>query len=397
MFINLDANASSTILPEVRASVAELLHGALNPSSIHRSGQAARALVEEARAELQKLLELPPHSRIIFTSGATEANNLAVLAPFLSGRATPALGGPGVSIVTSSVEHQSVLAPIALAESWGNSVAKIPVSTEGLLSEDQLFAALGSSTKLVSLMLANNETGHVFPLAALTAAIRERSPGVFIHSDAVQLVGKGPLSFSALGVDALTLSGHKLGALGGVGALVLAEGAPLEPLLRGGAQEGYLRAGTENVLGIVSLGVAARVIRSNLRARILRMREGTQFLRALLSAELPYVRWNTPEEGALPNTLSLTIPGVPADDLVVAMDLEGVGISSGAACSSGKPLPSHVLLAMGRSMAEARSTIRLSLEASYETDQLERAARVLIQCVKRFNSVVRSEGAARVA
>jgi cysteine desulfurase len=398
VFINLDANASCSVLPEVKASVADHFLGqqllTLNPSSIHKAGQLARALVEEARAEIRQLLGLTSHARVVFTSGATEANNLAILSPFLTARTARQEFGRGFSIVTSSVEHQSVLGPVALAESWGNSVARISVSEEGVLSEEQLFSALGADTKLVSLMLANNETGHLFPVSSFTAAIRERSPLAFIHSDGVQLVGKGPVSFPELGVDALTISGHKLGALGGVGALILAEGAHLEPLVRGGAQEGYLRAGTENVMGIVSLGAAAKVLRATLSARVLKMREGSHFLRALLAAELPQVRFNTPEDGALPNTLSLTIPGVPADDLVVALDLEGVCISSGAACSSGKPLPSHVLIAMGRTLSEARSTIRLSLEAGHDLSQLERAARVLIHCVKRFSSVFRSEGAA---
>ena len=383
MFINLDANASSSLLPEVSASLSEYLSGPLNPSSVHRLGQRARGLVEDARAEVRLLLELSSHDRVVFTSGATEANNAAILSPFLLKGAVSQCAQSGASLVTSSVEHQSVLAPAALVEEWGASVARIPVSSQGELDEAALLTALGPDTKLVSLMLANNETGHIFSLQNLTQAIRERAPHALLHSDGVQLVGKAPVSFPELGVDLLTISGHKLGALGGVGALIVRDGTETQAFLRGGSQEGYLRAGTENVLGVISLGIAAKVIRSTLRARTDRMKAAATLLRERLTRELPQLKWNTPLEGALPNTLSITIPGVPADDLVVALDLEGVCISSGAACSSGKPLPSHVLKAMGRNAEEARSTVRLSVEADYAAGQIEFAAGAIVKCIQR--------------
>jgi cysteine desulfurase len=235
-------------------------------------------------------------------------------------------------------------------------------------------------------MYANNETGQIFALEEIAAQARALNPEILIHSDAVQAIGKTAFNFSSLGLDMITVSGHKLGALSGVGALVLKNGFEFEPQILGGPQEQYLRAGTENVLGIVSLGEAAKHIRKNLKQRIACLGELKKEALEIIGRDLPQAVVHCRGISSLPNTLSLRIPGILADDLVVAMDLEGVLISSGAACASGKPEPSHVLVAYGLSPAEARETIRLSFTAELSLEDLRLGLKTLVHCVKRMQA-----------
>lgn len=377
--INLDANASYGVLPEVQAALAGAYDG-LNPSSIHTGGQRARAAIERARDSLARLLRLRGGERIVFTSGATESNITAIEAPF---HATPTgFAAEGPRWVTTALEHHSVLEPCARLGRRGIRGTVI-TPAGGAVSGGELAPVVTPATQLVSVMAANNETGHVSPLGEVVDVVRARSPRCLIHTDGVQLLGKLNLNPFEAGVDAVSVSAHKIGGLAGVGALILREGLEVPPLLVGGPQETRYRAGTENVSGIVAFGLAAEVVARDLAARIERMRSGAAFLRDELSRTVPDISFNSPPEGGLPNTLSVTVPGIRADDVVVALDLLGVYVSSGAACASGKPEPSHVLLARGLSEAAARATVRLSLRADHSPAELARAAGAFAHAVAR--------------
>lgn len=384
--INFDANANHTLLPEVREALRRFPKDALNPSSVHQGGQRARALVEEAREEIRQLLNLTPGDKVVFTSGATEANNTAVLAPFwkyfAKSRGMEPLGNP--AIVSSAIEHPSVLEPIKRLERMGIKSALLSPNQNGSFEAGAFLSACSTETKLLSLMLANNETGQILDVAAITRAVKAKFPGLIVHCDAVQAVGKLKFEFSALGTDLMSISAHKLGGLAGSGALIIKEGLQSEALLCGGVQELGLRAGTENVLGIVAFGVAARVLRQKLSENITALQQNRDFLVHYLRENIADAVFNLYGPACLPNTVSLRIPAIKADDLVVALDLEGVCTASGAACAAGKPEPSHVLLAMGLSREQAASTIRISLEACYRPGDLELGARKIVECVKRM-------------
>ncbi len=382
MIIDCDANA--TYAPDEDIQEFILAHwGALgNPSSLHRGGQRARALLEEARASVRGLLKTGQGAQVIFTSGATEANNTCIAA---------GAERPG-RLVSSLVEHPCVLEPLRALQSRGREVVLVAPDSDGVVAPDAVEAVVNAETAFVSVMAANNEVGVINDVAEISARIRRRAPGALIHTDAAQLLGKGELSFDSMGVDLLTLSGHKLGALSGVGAIVAREGLHVSPYVRGGPQEGKVRGGTENVLGIATLGAVAEALRWDLPTRMESMRRiRDEFERAVVTSVSGCVI-NGPQRERLPNTSSVFIPGVRADDLVVAMDLEGVLISSGAACSSGKPEPSHVLLAMGQEEERVRSTVRVSFRADQPAGTGERVVEVLSRAVARMRSVGGSLG-----
>jgi cysteine desulfurase len=331
----LDWNATAPLRPAAAKAIADALALGGNPSSVHRQGRAARRLVEESRAVVSTLAGASPDG-VVFTSGGTEANQLA-------------LHGAGRErVLVSAVEHSSISQAVPDAE-------RVSVDGDGLVDPAALAALLETDTRpaLVSVMLANNETGVIQPVAELAAVAHAH--GALFHCDAVQAAGKIPLSFAALGADLLTLSAHKIGGPAGIGALVLAPGVEVTQLLRGGGQERNRRAGTENLAGIAGFAAAARVCNPAEYVRVQALRDG---LEAALPPEAVVI-------GAaalrLPNTSAVAMPGVPAETQVIALDLDGVMVSAGAACSSGKVGPSHVLAAMGLAPEIATCTIRVSL------------------------------------
>jgi cysteine desulfurase len=339
--IYLDYNATAPVRPEAAAAVAAALQAVGNPSSVHGFGRAARRLVEDAREHVAALANARPEE-VIFTSGGTEANALA-------------LGGTGAArLIVSTVEHESVLrnAPQATALPVGRDGVADLAALAGLLAQ-----GAGQPT-LVSLMLANNETGVIQPVAEAAALARRH--GALIHCDAVQAAGKIPVDMAALAVDLLSLSAHKLGGPQGSGALVLRDGVRLTALVNGGGQERSRRAGTENVPGIAGFGAAARTAAADL-AGAGRIRE----LRDRLEAGIRAASGRAVVHGAgaprLPNTSCIGLPGLSAETQMMALDLAGIAVSSGAACSSGKVRASHVLRAMGLSPEEAGCAIRVSL------------------------------------
>jgi cysteine desulfurase len=258
-----------------------------------------------------------------------------------------------------------------------------------LITSESVAAAVTPDTALVSIMAANNETGVINPIAEIVTKVRAIAPRALIHTDGAQLLGKGAISMREMGVDLLTISAHKIGALSGVGALCIRDGVHLEPLILGGPQESKLRGGTENVLGISAFGAVADMIASELPARVESMRAARDAFEERLARAIPDVEFNGAHRDRLPNTSNVYIPGVRADDLIVAMDLERILISSGAACTSGKPEPSHVLLAMGQSEERTRGTIRVSFRADLSDDDGVRVVNALTNAVTRMRRMTR--------
>ena len=336
----LDWNATAPVRPEATAAVVAALSALGNPSSVHRAGRAARRLLAEARATVAALVGAQPDA-IVFTSGGTEANALALQA------------FPGRRPIVSALEHDSVLAAAPDA-------AVIPARADGRVDLAALDARLGDDTRpaLVSVMLANNETGVIQDVAAAAAIAHRR--GALLHCDAIQVAGKIAVDIAALDVDLMSLSAHKLGGPMGVGALVVRHALPLQPLLRGGGQERRLRAGTENLPGIAGFGAAASAAAAALDAyaRIAILRDDMQ--QRLLALAPDAVVFGT-QATRLPNTLCLAMPWVASSTQVIALDLAGVMVSAGSACSSGKVARSHVLDAMGVAPALAECAIRISL------------------------------------
>jgi cysteine desulfurase len=337
----LDWNATAPLRAEARAAMLAALDVLGNPSSPHAEGRRARAIVEDAREQVAALVGARP-AEVVFTSGGTEANNTVLAA------------GWG-TILVSGIEHDSVLAPARAAKA---RIVELPVGRTGVVQFRAPAAVDGAGRVLLSLQMANNETGVLQPVTEVAAVARER--GVFVHTDAVQAAGRTAVDFRALGVDYLTLSAHKIGGPKGVGALVIHERATLPALIAGGGQERRRRAGTENVAAIAGFGAAAEAARRDLA----RMPE-IAALRDRLEGE---VRAVTPEAivigaGAerLPNTTSIALAGASAETLVIAFDLAGIAVSAGAACSSGKVGASHVLDAMELEPGLARAAIRVSL------------------------------------
>jgi cysteine desulfurase len=360
--VYLDWNATTPLRAEARAAMAAAWELSGNPSSVHAEGRQARRLVEEARATLASAVGALPRN-IIFTSGGTEANSLAL---------TPGLRrGPGLPVerlLVSAIEHASVLSGGRFA---ADAIDIIGVTDEGLLDLDRPRAMLGGGPPaLVSVMLANNETGAVQPVVQVAEIVH--AAGGLLHVDAIQAFGKIPLDINAMNADLLTLSAHKIGGPKGIGAVILAEGMlGLEPLLRGGGQELGRRAGTENVAGIAGFGAAAKAAMGALSADAIRLESLRNRLeRGLRQAPDTIVFSETVRR--LPNTTLFTVPGLKAETAVIGFDLEGIAVSSGSACSSGKVQPSHVLEAMGFGPKLAQGAVRLSLGWSTSEADVDR-------------------------
>jgi cysteine desulfurase len=368
----LDYNATAPLRPEVREAMIAALDAHGNPSSVHAEGREARALVESARAKVAALSGARAED-VIFTSGGSEANALALAAQ----------AGEAWHCYMSAVEHPSVLAG---SRFYRESTSKIPVSSDGVIDLDVLAAELakhhlGGWRPFFSLMAANNETGAIQPVAAAAEIVH--AAGGLLHTDAVQVAGRLTLDFGALGADMMTLSAHKIGGPKGIGALVLREGVSVEPLIKGGSQERRRRAGTENVAAIVGFGVAAELAVADLdeAAELASLRDELE--RGALEVE-PGAVVVSSRVARLPNTSCITVPGTKAETLVIGLDLAGVAVSAGSACSSGKVEASHVLSAMGLSPELARGAIRVSLGIGTTSADIERFIGAWSELIKRM-------------
>ncbi|WP_370154993.1 cysteine desulfurase family protein [Ferrovibrio sp.] len=360
--VYLDYNATAPLRPVAREALLAALAAPANPSSVHGFGRAARKIAESARESVAALAGAAP-KRVVFTSGGTEANNLALRL---------AIRQAGVTrLVVAAIEHDSVLRP---ARAAGLPLVEVPAGPDGIVDPAAIVAALdgGEGPALVCLMLANNETGAVQPVAEVTRLAHAR--GALVLCDAVQAAGKIPLDLAALGCDFLTLSAHKLGGAAGTGALVCRDDWTPAPLLLGGGQELGQRAGTENLSGIAAFGAAADAARAGLAAEAARLAGLRNRLQGLLTAACPAAPVHAGHAERLPNTLCIGMPGVPAETQVMALDLAGVAVSAGSACSSGKVTPSHVLTAMGLPDQAAREALRFSLGWASTAADVERAA-----------------------
>ncbi|MCP3470037.1 cysteine desulfurase [Bradyrhizobium sp. CCGUVB1N3] len=361
--VYLDWNATTPLRPEARAAMVAAYDLVGNPSSVHAEGREARRLIEAARAALASAVGGLPRN-VIFTSAGTEANALA-LSPGLKGPS----GGPVERLLVSAVEHASVLAGGRFP---ADAITQIRVTRSGVVDLDHLKALLGSAPPaLVSIMAANNETGALQPVAEAARIVHEA--GGLLHVDAIQALGKITFDIKKVGADLATFSAHKIGGPKGIGALVVAEGVTgLEPVLRGGGQELGRRAGTENVAGIAGFGAAVSAAVQALAEDAERLRSFRNRLENGLRT-VPGTMIFSEDVGRLPNTTLFTAPGLKAETAVIGFDLEGIAVSSGSACSSGKVQPSHVLSAMGFDPKTAQGAVRLSLGWSTQEADINRA------------------------
>ena len=384
MRIDLDANATTPVLPEVLEAMQPFwLERYGNPSSTHQSGRRARGAVEQARIALASLLHCSA-KEIVFTSGGTESDNLAlcgVLQPFLDRHET-------AHLITTQIEHHAVLFAAESLERRGVEVTYLKPDSNGVIRPEDLEAALRPHTRLVSVMLANNETGAIQPVGKIARIAKAH--GALVHTDAVQGAAKIPLDLSGefKNVDLLSLSGHKMYAPQGTGVLFVRQGISIAPLFHGGPHEHQRRAGTENVPGIVGLGRAAELGQQRLAAghtqTLTTLRDRLE--QGLLSA-IPGASINCAAAPRVPNTTSLRIDGCNAEALIIALDLQGIAASFGSACMSGAAEPSHVLIAMGLTSAEALATIRLSLSTLTTAEEVDRALEIIPAAVARLRAV----------
>jgi len=361
----LDAHVLEAMLPYLRESFG-------NPSSLHWFGQRARAAVEEARGSVASLIGADP-AEIVFTASGSESDNMA-----LRGAVAKA-GGARRRVLTTSVEHHAVLNTAKALREEGVPVEVARVSEGGHLDLDDWRAKLDDGALVASVMLANNETGVLQPVREAARLAHEK--GALVHCDAVQAAGKTPVDVRALGVDLLTLSAHKLYAPKGVGCLYVRRGTPLAPLVRGGAQERNRRAGTENVAGIVGFGAAAALVSQGTEAEAERVGALRDRLEERL-LKVPGARRNG-RDPRLANTANVSFEGMDAEALLIALDLEGIAASTGAACAAGGVEPSHVLKAMGFPPERVQSSLRLSLGRGTTEDEVDRAADIIVAVVGR--------------
>ncbi len=371
--VYLDHNATTPIDPRVLEAMLPFLGEDFgNPSSLHWFGQRARAAVEEARASVAALVGAEP-AEIVFTASGSEADNMALRG--VAARARPERRG----IAVGAVEHHAVLNTAKALREEGWPVAVVRSSQAGSIDLDDLARQVDQETALVSVMLANNETGVLQPVAE--ASRIARAAGALVHCDAVQAAGKVPIDVRALDVDLLTLSAHKLYGPKGTGCLYLRRGTPMAALVLGGGQERNRRAGTENVAGIVAFGAAAALARESLDEESRRVGRLRDRLEGRL-LQLDGVRRNG-EGPRLPNTANLSFAGAEAEGLLMALDLEGIAVSTGAACAAGGVEPSHVLRAMGFAPERVQSSLRLSLGRSTTEADVDRAAEAIVTVLGR--------------
>jgi cysteine desulfurase len=374
--VYLDNNATTPVLPEVleamRPCFAEHFG---NASSIHHHGQETRAAVERARESVAALLGCRS-SEVVFTSGGTEGDNLAI-----SG-----LTRAGDHVISSTIEHHAVLNSCKHLEAMGCEVTYIPVDGRGLVDPDGVRRALRPSTKLVTIMMANNETGVLQPVEEIGNIAAEAD--VYFHTDAVQAAGKVPIDVKRLGCDLLSISGHKLHAPQGVGALYVRKGTILQPMFYGGSHERSRRAGTENVPGIIGLGKAAELAKEALeRGDLVQMSVMRDHIEQKILREVESTGVNGEGAPRVPNTTNIHFDYIEGDALVIALDLKGLAVSTGAACSSGAIEPSHVLTAMGLPPEIARASLRFSLGKQNTADDVQFALDLVPQTVARLREL----------
>jgi cysteine desulfurase len=383
MRIYLDHNAttppSQTVVERMTATLREEFG---NPSSVHHFGQRAKAVIDEARSEVASLIGADPGD-VVFTGGGTEGDNLAVRG------VAEALEATGRKhLIASAIEHEAVLNTLKALARRGWTTTLLPVDESGIVNPEALRSAMTDVTALVSVMHANNEIGTVQPIAELAAIARERR--ALFHTDAVQTAGKIPIDVKALGVDLLTMSAHKFYGPKGVGALWIRRGVRLQTPLTGGKQERSRRAGTENVAGIAGMGVAAREARAKMADEAARLAPLRDRLEDGILRNVSGTALNGMRSPRVPNTTNISFDRTEAESLLIALDLEGIAVSTGSACSSGTLEPSHVLKAMGFPPHRTQNSIRFSLGSANTEADIDRVIAVLPGIVEKLRSLTRA-------
>ncbi|MDP3919935.1 MAG: aminotransferase class V-fold PLP-dependent enzyme [Candidatus Omnitrophota bacterium] len=379
----LDYNATTPVAPEVWAAMEPCLkHDFGNPSSIHEKGRATARALRDARRNVAELIGASDEREIVFTSGGTEANNTAI-------RAALRASAPNKRIVTTAVEHSSVLKLCRQLAAEGYEVIEIGVDGHGRLNFEQLHNSLSQDTAVVTVMLANNETGALFPVDKVAQLAKER--GVLFHVDAVQAVGKCDLNVQNLAADYVSLSAHKFYGPKGAGALYVKKTAPYQSLIFGGSQERGKRAGTENVSGIVGLGAASRLAKNNMQETHSSLKTLRDAFETEVISSIPDSIVNAVECERLPNTSNIKFEGVDAEALLMCLDQRGVYASSGSACMSGSLEPSHVLTAMGLNSRQANSSVRFSFGRPILESDIREVVKILRDTVTELRELDMSE------
>ena len=377
--IYLDSNATTPVRPEVVAAMLPLFtedYG--NPSSIHWFGQNAKAQLDVARSQVARLIHAET-SEVVFLSGGTEADNLAIRGIAESQKSK------GRHIITSKIEHHAVLHTCKDLEKQGYEITWIGVSSDGLIDPEEVRRAIRPDTILISIMHANNEIGTIQPIEEI-GAIAE-SADVYFHSDGVQATGKIPVDVKKLKVDLYSISGHKIHGPKGVGALFIKKGTVLKPQLTGGGHERNRRSGTENVPGIVGFGVAAKLALEGMPTEMARVKELRDRLESGLKKKIEFIHVNAEQAPRLPNTSNIMIDYAEGEGLVISLDLKGVAVSTGSACSSGSLEPSHVLTAIGKTPDEAHGSLRFSLNSMNSVEDVDYVVEVLPRIVERLREL----------
>jgi len=384
--VYLDHAATTPVRPEVREAMLPFLGGGGeafgNPSSPHRFGRAARAGIEQARRAIAAALDADPN-QVIFTSGGTEADNLAVIGAALAARSR----GRPFRVAVSAIEHKAVLAAAQFVADLGGEMLTLPVDHGGLVDPAGVLEACARGAALISVMWVNNEIGVLEPIRELARATREAGPDVAFHSDAVQALGKVPVAFRESGCALLSISGHKIGAPKGVGALLVRDRRAVMPLLHGGGQQFALRPGTENVPGIVALGKAVELAvreRAELALRLAALRD--QLERGIVAA-VPDAVVHAARSPRAPQTLSVSIPGIDSEAMLMHLDMAGIACSSGSACSTGAVEPSHVLSAMGVPHDLGVATLRFSFGRENTAEDVDTVLATLPRIVEKVRGL----------
>ena len=375
--IYLDNAASTVIHNEVFQEMIPFLKEQYgNPSSIHHSGRIASRAIQKARKQIANLISAKPEE-ILFTSGGTESNNIALFGITHTNK--------GKHIITSSIEHDAVLEPCKKLEKEGFDVTYLPVTRDGLINPEDVKKSITKNTCLVSIMFANNEVGTVQPIAEITKLCSEKR--ILFHTDAIQAIGKLEINVKELRLDMLSISSHKINGPKGVGALYIKSGTEIEPYIFGGGQENGLRSGTENVASVVGFGKACELAKENLRKNILHFKNLRDVLVSKVMKEIPYVSINGHPEKRIPNNAHFTFLGVNGEDLIIKLDEEGIAASTGSACSVRTQKESHVLRAMGFLHEQIAGSLRLTVGSMNTISEIENTITVLKRVVKELRSV----------
>jgi cysteine desulfurase len=380
--IYLDNNATTMVAPEVREAMLPFLTDMYgNPASIHKFGSETRVHVSEAYDRVYELIEAFDEDNVVINSCATEGNNTVLQGIYHSFISS----GEKDNIITSNVEHPSILSCLKFLEKLGTKVIYLPVNNDGYVTPDQVSEAINDKTALVTIMWANNETGVVFPVYEIAKAVREK--GVLFHTDATQVIGKIPVTVKDGNIDFLSLSGHKFHGPKGVGALYIKAGLPLPPLLFGGEQMGGLRGGTHNMQGIAGLGMAAKLGKEGFKDEQTRVKTLRDRFENTILKEIPDTQVNGVRDRRTPNTANIVFRGVEGEAVLWDLNEKGIAASTGSACATGDEKASYVLTALGIEPELAHSSIRFSLSRYTTDEEIDRALDVIKKIIKRLRSI----------